>query len=222
MMIHRQDYCSGVTDGGGGVFHREILLTYWERRGKGKNGQKKLEIVKGKVENSKWSTKMGIFYREKAFHAGKKSGKMTLPPLKDIPLTPMDDCREIVSVFAGIYQSFVCCECNLYMYYHQDVVTDVLFPFPYLQEALNAFYCPFNEIFSCRPIALKQFSSNSVTNDRKIRTYTHPTHKTNKQTNKQTNKHTHKQTNEKNKKQNKNKTTTTDKHFLSEVIFSIL
>ena len=37
------------------------------------------------------STKMGILYREKAFHAGrgKKSGKMTLPPLKNIPLTPL-------------------------------------------------------------------------------------------------------------------------------------
>ena len=35
------------------------------------------------------STKMGIFYQEKAFHAGKKSGKMTLPLLKNIPLTPL-------------------------------------------------------------------------------------------------------------------------------------
>ena len=34
------------------------------------------------------STKMGIFYREKAFHTGKKWG-MTLPPLKNIPLTPL-------------------------------------------------------------------------------------------------------------------------------------
>ena len=30
--------------------------------------------------------KMEIFYWEKAFHVGKKSGKMTLPPLKNIPL----------------------------------------------------------------------------------------------------------------------------------------
>ena len=29
---------------------------------------------------------MGISYREKAFHAGKKSGKMTLPPLKNMPV----------------------------------------------------------------------------------------------------------------------------------------
>ena len=34
------------------------------------------------------STKMGISYREKAFHAGKKSGKMTLPPQKNMPVTP--------------------------------------------------------------------------------------------------------------------------------------
>ena len=31
------------------------------------------------------SIKMGIFYWEKAFHGGKKSGKMTLPPLKKYP-----------------------------------------------------------------------------------------------------------------------------------------
>ena len=35
------------------------------------------------------STKMGIFYREKAFHAGKKSGKMTLPSQKNMPVTPL-------------------------------------------------------------------------------------------------------------------------------------
>ena len=35
------------------------------------------------------STNMGTFYCEKAFHAaGKKIGEMTLPPLKNIPLTP--------------------------------------------------------------------------------------------------------------------------------------
>ena len=34
------------------------------------------------------STKMGI-YREKAFHTGKKTGKLTLPPQKTIPLTPL-------------------------------------------------------------------------------------------------------------------------------------
>ena len=35
------------------------------------------------------STKMGIFYREKTFHAGTKSGKMTLPPQKNMPVTPL-------------------------------------------------------------------------------------------------------------------------------------
>ena len=40
------------------------------------------------------STRIGISYREKAFHARKKtrekrSGKMTLPPQKNIPLTPL-------------------------------------------------------------------------------------------------------------------------------------
>ena len=35
------------------------------------------------------STKMEFFYREKAFHAGKKSGKMTLPPQKNFPVTPL-------------------------------------------------------------------------------------------------------------------------------------
>ena len=34
-------------------------------------------------------TKMEIFYQEKAFHAGKKSGKMTLPPQKNSPVTPL-------------------------------------------------------------------------------------------------------------------------------------
>ena len=33
------------------------------------------------------STKMEIFYQEKAFHTGKKSGKMTLPPQKNFPVT---------------------------------------------------------------------------------------------------------------------------------------
>ena len=37
------------------------------------------------------STKMGIFYRQKTFHAGKKkkTGKMTLPPQKNMPVTPL-------------------------------------------------------------------------------------------------------------------------------------
>ena len=77
--------------------------------------QKRSKIDKGKMENWKWkekklqneertfffffcfsllktteicfgSTQTGIFYREKHFTPGKKSGKMTLPPLKNIPL----------------------------------------------------------------------------------------------------------------------------------------
>ena len=32
---------------------------------------------------------MGIFYWEKAFYAGEKSGKMTFPPQKNIPVTPL-------------------------------------------------------------------------------------------------------------------------------------
>ena len=35
------------------------------------------------------STKMGIFYRKKAFHTTKKPGKIPLPPLKNISLTPL-------------------------------------------------------------------------------------------------------------------------------------
>ena len=34
---------------------------------------------------------MGIFYREKTFHAGKKSGKITLPPQKTMLVTPLVD-----------------------------------------------------------------------------------------------------------------------------------
>ena len=37
------------------------------------------------------STKMEIFYREKAFTPGKKSGKMTLPPQKNFPVMPLPD-----------------------------------------------------------------------------------------------------------------------------------
>ena len=38
------------------------------------------------------STKIRIFYREKAFHFGKKSGKITLPPQKNMPVTPLLKC----------------------------------------------------------------------------------------------------------------------------------
>ena len=82
----------------------KFLLTYWEKRGKEnrENGTEKKENWKWKEESYKkrektfffffcsslfktteicfGSIKMGIFYSEKAFHAAKKSGKMTLPP----------------------------------------------------------------------------------------------------------------------------------------------
>ena len=36
------------------------------------------------------STKIGIFYREKAFHGREKQlGKITLPPQKNMPVTPL-------------------------------------------------------------------------------------------------------------------------------------
>ena len=102
----------------------KFLLTYREKRGKekGEMEQKRRKIEKGKVIKWKWkeeklqneertffffffsllkttkicfeSNKMGIFYWEKAFHVGKKSGKMTLPPLKNIPLTHPVICIE--------------------------------------------------------------------------------------------------------------------------------
>ena len=75
--------------------------------------KKRRKIVKEKVEKWKWneekvqneertfffplfkmteicfgSTKMEIFYQEKAFQARKKSGKINLPPQKNIPVTP--------------------------------------------------------------------------------------------------------------------------------------
>ena len=35
------------------------------------------------------STRMEIFYREKAFHGGEKIRKLTLPPQKNFPVTPL-------------------------------------------------------------------------------------------------------------------------------------
>ena len=77
-----------------------------------KMGQKRKKIGKGKVEHWKWKeekltffffffcfsvfktteicfacTKVGISYRKKHFTQGKKSRKINLPPLKNIPLT---------------------------------------------------------------------------------------------------------------------------------------
>ena len=87
--------------------------------------KKRRKIEKGKVENWKWkgekcqnkertffftfqhhrncfrSPKMGIFYRERAFHVGEKSGKITLSPLKNILLTPLPltQCTQTTCVF---------------------------------------------------------------------------------------------------------------------------
>ena len=85
---------SGVTAGGGAggrvpldTSHREIsaVLPGKERQGKKGNSLfKTTEICFG-------YTKMGIFYREKAiyFTPGKRSGKKTLPPMKNIPVMPL-------------------------------------------------------------------------------------------------------------------------------------
>ena len=52
------------------------------------------------------SIKMEIFYRDKAFHTvKKKSGEMTLPPMKNIPLTPLPDTFEKQDVIGEIYLS---------------------------------------------------------------------------------------------------------------------
>ena len=95
-----------------------------EERGKGKNGEKRRKIWKGrggKLEMEgerekvwKWGEDLFFFFfflllllltfwkkivwvlqiwtifaRKIIFHARKKSGKLTLPPLKNIPLTPL-------------------------------------------------------------------------------------------------------------------------------------
>ena len=86
-----------------------------EVRKKGKMEKKRRKIKKGrwKIENGRrkgykifffsifsffktteicfgfYQNIVGILYQEKAFHTGKKSGKMTLPPLKNIPLMPL-------------------------------------------------------------------------------------------------------------------------------------
>ena len=44
------------------------------------------------------STKMGIFYREKAFHAGKKIRKIDFAPQKNIPLRPTPLSNVIVKI----------------------------------------------------------------------------------------------------------------------------
>ena len=89
--------------------------------------KKRRKIVKEKVENWKWkyeklergedffspfsllkmteicfgSTKMGIFYRgkkkKKHFTPGKKSGKMTLPPQKNMPVMPLENGCDVTA-----------------------------------------------------------------------------------------------------------------------------
>ena len=56
--------------------------------------EKMVKGVKGKVEiflkgKSNKMNKMKISTRKRRFHAGKKSGKVSLPLLKNIPLTPL-------------------------------------------------------------------------------------------------------------------------------------
>ena len=97
--------------------HQEVSTNLLEKRGKEtrENGEEKNENRKKgrwKIENGRrksdkmkrgpfllftfqnhlnlfWVYQMRIFYREKSFHAGKISGKMTLPPFKNIPLMPL-------------------------------------------------------------------------------------------------------------------------------------
>ena len=96
------------------TFNREFLQTYREKRGKEKrktgkikqNCKKKVEIENGRKKVTKWGedfyflfhfilfyffggcTKVEIFYREKTFTPGKKSGKMTLLLMKIFLLRP--------------------------------------------------------------------------------------------------------------------------------------
>ena len=55
------------------------------------------------------STKLVIFYKEKAFHAEKKTGKMTLPPLKNISLTPLSESMRLLLVFICLFVWFFFC-----------------------------------------------------------------------------------------------------------------
>ena len=71
------------------------------------------------------STKMEISYREKAFHAGKKSGKMTLPPKKNMTVTPLPTVHPVfdrivscfvdyfVASYVGIYSPPKCNICGV-------------------------------------------------------------------------------------------------------------
>ena len=69
-------------------------------------------------------TKMGIFNREKAFHAGKKkSGKMTLPPQKNMPVTPLIAGwgeRRVTHIFRYMV---MCCASGLV--FHKTISLDI-------------------------------------------------------------------------------------------------
>ena len=72
------------------LFHREIFADLPGKKGQGK-GENEGKFEREEVETEIWDLpKNGQFVPGKViFHAGKKSGKLTLPPLKDIPLTPL-------------------------------------------------------------------------------------------------------------------------------------
>ena len=88
----------GVTDRGGGgqgaeclpeTSDREIFAYVSGKKRQGKKGKgmkikkKRRKIEKEKVKNWEFST------GKKHFTSGKKSGKMTLPPQKNMPVTPL-------------------------------------------------------------------------------------------------------------------------------------
>ena len=67
-------------------------------------------------------TQTGIFYREKAFHVGKKkkTGKITLPPQKNMPVTPLVRIRNLLVFIKCLKTFFKCmdsffCKCNYRM-----------------------------------------------------------------------------------------------------------
>ena len=109
---------SGIT-GTPQLLTKKFLLTYREKERQGKMGKKEGKSKKGRwkieIEGGEWQNEEGTFfslflsflftfqndlnlflvyrngnfYQETAFHAGKKSGKMTFPPQKNFPLTPL-------------------------------------------------------------------------------------------------------------------------------------
>ena len=79
----------------GEVFYREIFA---DLPGKERQGKKFCFSLFETAEICFGSIKIGIFYRQKTNHAsGKKSGEVTLPLLKNIPLMPLIGCMYIAS-----------------------------------------------------------------------------------------------------------------------------